>query len=87
MKLADEKATQYEKSIRDARTELYKEQESMRKQWLDDQTTQLSTARTASEARIRIAREEIANDVAEARKGLDAEASELADKIAAHIVG
>ena len=87
LKLADEKATQYEKSIRDARTELYKEQESMRKQWLDDQTTQLSTARTASEARIRIAREEIANDVAEARKGLDAEASELADKIAAHIVG
>lgn len=85
LKLADDKATQYEKSIRDARTELYKEQEAMRKQWLDDQAAQLASARAASEARIKVAREEIASEVAEARKGLAAQASELADKIAARI--
>jgi F-type H+-transporting ATPase subunit b len=87
LKLADDKASQYEKSIRDARTELYKEQESMRKQWIDDQAAQIASARTASEARLKIAREEIAKDAAEARKGLAEQASQLADQIASSIAG
>lgn len=87
LRAAEDKASQYEKAIRDARTELYKEQESMRRQWLDDQAGQLASARSASEARIKIAREEIAKDVDEARKGLSAQAAQLADKIASIIAG
>ncbi len=87
LKAADEKAAQYEQSIRDARSELYKEQETMRKQWMDDQGAQVAAARNASEARIKTAREEIAADVAEARKGLAEQASQLADKIASSIAG
>jgi F-type H+-transporting ATPase subunit b len=87
LKAADEKAALYEKSIRDARGELYKEQETMRKKWLDDQSAQIASAREASEARIKAAREEIAKDVAEARKGLADQASQLADKIATTIAG
>jgi F-type H+-transporting ATPase subunit b len=87
LKAADEKAALYEKSIRDARSELYKEQEKMRKQWLDDQAAQVASAREASDARMKTAREEIAKDVAEARKTLADQASQLADKIATSIAG
>ena len=87
LKLAGEKAALYEKAIRDARTELYKEQEAMRKQAIDDQAAQLVSARSASDARLKIARDEIAAQVEEARMGLAAQSSELADKIAASIVG
>jgi F-type H+-transporting ATPase subunit b len=87
LQLAEQKAAQYEKSLRDARTELYKEQETMRKQWIDDQANQIAAARAASEARLKTAREEIAADVAAARNGLAAQSSELADKIASSILG
>jgi F-type H+-transporting ATPase subunit b len=84
---ASGKADQYEQALRDARNDIYKEQESMRKQWLDEQATQIANARTASEARVKTAREEIARDVEEARKSLSDQAAQLADKIAATIAG
>jgi F-type H+-transporting ATPase subunit b len=87
LKLAEEKASQYEKAIRDARNELYKEQEAMRKQWLTDQASQVEKARASADASIQSAKEELAKDVAAARQGLAAEAEQIAEKIAASIAG
>ncbi len=87
LKLADEKAAQYEKSIRDARTELYKEQEAMRKEWLADQSAQVEQSRARADAALKAAKEEIARDVAEARLNLGAQSEQLAAKIVSSILG
>ena len=87
LKIADEKAAQYEKSLRDARTELYKEQEAARKQWIDDQNAQAAQAKLRGEALLAAAREQILKDTGEARQTLTAQSSELADQIANSILG
>ena len=87
LKIADEKAAQYEKSLRDARSELYKEQEAARKQWIDDQNAQAAQAKLRGEALLAAAREQILKDTGEARQTLTAQSSELADQIANSILG
>ena len=87
LKLAEEKASQYEKAIRDARGELYKEQEAMRKQWMSDQAAQVEQAKARADAALQSAREQIAKDAAEARQNLSAQSEQLADQIANSIVG
>jgi F-type H+-transporting ATPase subunit b len=87
LKLAEEKASQYEKAIRDARGELYKEQEAMRKQWMADQTAQVEQAKARAEAVLNSAREQIAKDAAEAKQNLLTQSEQLADQIANSIVG
>jgi F-type H+-transporting ATPase subunit b len=87
LKLAEEKAAQYEKAIRDARAELYKEQEAMRKQWMSDQAAQVEQAKARAEATLKTAREQIAKDAAEARQNLLGQSEQLADQIANSIVG
>src|SRR4051812_3696492 len=42
---AEAKAAAYEESIRAARSEIYQEQEALRRKWRDEQTAQLSDAR------------------------------------------
>ena len=87
LKTAAEKSAQYEKAIRDARNELYKEQEAMRKQWLDEQASQVEQARAKSDAMIRAAKEDIAKQAAESRQSLVAQSEQLADRIASGILG
>jgi F-type H+-transporting ATPase subunit b len=87
LKLAEEKAAQYEKAIREARAELYKEQETMRKQWLTDQAAQVEQAKARGEATLRTAREQISKDASEARQSLLTQSEQLADQIANSIVG
>jgi len=79
---ADAKAAEYEEKLRTARGEIYKEQEALRKRWLDEQTAAVAEARASADAQVRRAREALAADAAEARKSLEAETAALAEQIA-----
>ena len=54
----------------------------MRKQWMEDQGSQVEQARARADAMIRTAKEDLAKQAAESRQGLAAQAELLADQIA-----
>ena len=78
---AERKTQEFEAKLRDARNEVYREQEEIRKKWLADQTTQIASAREASAQAIQKAKEQIAAEVATARASLGDQAGTLADQI------
>lgn len=82
LKRADEKAAAFEASLRDAKGELYKEQEATRREWLDDQSGQLTGARTKAEEMIAKGKSELAADTEAAKSTLAAQSEALADHIA-----
>jgi F-type H+-transporting ATPase subunit b len=84
---ATRKADEYEAKLRDARAAVYKQQEEIRKRWLDEQAQQLAEARARSEATVKSAREAIAQDVAAARKSLQDTSATVADQIVATVLG
>ena len=84
---ASRKADEYEAKLRDARAAVYKQQEEIRKRWLDEQAQQLAEARSRSEATVKSAREAIAQDVAAARASLQETSSTVADQIVATVLG
>ncbi len=83
---ADRKVQDYENKLRDARAEVYKEQEEIRQRWLADQSAQTGGARAKAEASIKDARFEIASEAAAARTTLLETSTGLADQIATSIL-
>ncbi len=83
---AESKATEYETKLRDAKGEVYKDQEETRKKWLADQTAHLAQSKANAEASIRTAREGIAQEVAVARQGLAETSASIADQIATTVL-
>ena len=79
---ASAKAAQYEAAIRDARTEMYKEQEAVRLQWRTEQTARTAEAKAKADAMLKAARATLAAQVAEARQSLTAQSEALATEIA-----
>lgn len=86
MALAEAKAQEYEAKLREARSDLYKEQEAMRRQWLEDQAKQIAAARAAAETATADAKHAIATEVALARTNLLETSTGLADQIAAAVL-
>jgi F-type H+-transporting ATPase subunit b len=84
---ATRKADEYEAKLRDARAVVYKQQEEIRKRWLDEQAQQVAEARTRSESAVKAAREAITQDAAEARKSLQETSAAVADQIVAMVLG
>lgn len=84
---ATRKADEYEAKLREARAAVYKQQEEIRKGWLDQQAQQVAEARARSEATVKAARETIAQDVAAARKSLQDSSAAVADQIVATVLG
>jgi F-type H+-transporting ATPase subunit b len=84
---ATRKADEYEAKLRDARAAVYKQQEEIRKRWLDEQAQQVADARSRSESTVKAAREAIAVDAAAARKSLQDTSTAVADQIVARILG
>jgi len=84
---ATRKADEYEAKLREARAAVYKQQEEIRKRWLEEQAQQVAEARTRSEATVKAAREAIAQDGAEARKSLQDTSAAVADRIVATVLG
>jgi F-type H+-transporting ATPase subunit b len=83
---AEQKVQEYEAKLRDARAEVYKEQEEARRRWLVDQGTQVSQARIQTEAAVKQAKFEIAQEAAAARTTLLESSSGLAEEIASSIL-
>ncbi|MEQ1946676.1 MAG: ATP synthase F0 subunit B [Bryobacteraceae bacterium] len=79
---ADHKTAEYEAKIREARAELYKEQEDLRRRWLDEQAAQIATAQDRSSKQAQATKVQINAEADAARQNLDAAVSALADQIA-----
>lgn len=80
------KAEAYQESIRAARSEIYQEQEVLRRKWRDEQTAQLSDARKRSEVLVKTAKSEILFQAQEARESLAANSQVLAGQITESIL-
>ena len=83
---AETKVAEYDLKLRAARTEIYQEQETWRRQLLDDQTLAVTKAREESHAQIMAAKADIAAQVEQARTTLTREAEALADQVVAGIL-
>lgn len=84
---ATRKADEYEAKLREARAAVYKQQEEIRKRWLEEQAQQVAEARMRSEAAVKTSREAIAQDAAAARKSLQDASAAVADEIVAAVLG
>jgi F-type H+-transporting ATPase subunit b len=83
---AERKAQEYESKLREARAQIYKEQEEIRRRWLEDQAAQMAQARGRAETVVKDAKYAIATEVATARQNLFETSSTLADEIAAAVL-
>jgi F-type H+-transporting ATPase subunit b len=84
--VAERKAEEYEAKFRDARAEVYKQQEETRKKWLEDQAAQAAAAHQRSRASVEEARKQISAEAASARESLDESSATLAEQIADRIL-
>jgi F-type H+-transporting ATPase subunit b len=78
---AEQKAAEYETAIREARAEVYREQEQARAALIASQEAQIKDARKRMDAMIAGARTEIEAETSAARQNLAGHTSELADQI------
>jgi F-type H+-transporting ATPase subunit b len=78
---AERRAAEYESAIRDARTDVYRQQEELRKRLLADQEAHLKDSRSRVEAMIQEARTRIQAEAEGARRSLAESAGVLADQI------
>ena len=81
LKAAERKVEQYEAQMRDARAEVYREQEELRRGWLAEQATQVAEARESTASSTARARQQMASEMAAARQTLTESSSALADQI------
>lgn len=78
---ANARVAAYEEQIRAARNEIYKEQEELRRNLMQEQSARIAEARKASETALAAAKSEIAAQSAEAERSLARETQALADTI------
>jgi F-type H+-transporting ATPase subunit b len=83
---ANQKTEGYEAKLREARAEVYKAQEEIRRRWIEDQASQVAQARERNAAAVSKARDEIAAEAAEARRSLTESSGALADEIATAVL-
>ena len=83
---AERKTQDFEIQLRDARSEVYREQEEQRRTLLEDQAAQIAQAHERTSASISTARAQIAAEAAVARESLAAESGLLADQIATSLL-
>jgi len=84
---ANEKLRQYEDALRQARTEIYQQQEVGRQQALEERGRLVQDARQRAQESIRQAKLKIAGDVDQAKKHLEAESQGLAEEISRALLG
>ena len=79
---AERKAQDYETKFRDARSEVYREQEETRKVWLEDQAKQIAAGQARSSEAMAAADKKLAEETAAAKQNLVETSAALADRIA-----
>jgi F-type H+-transporting ATPase subunit b len=83
---AAEKVKQYQEALKQARGQVYAEQEAARKKLLDERAAQLKEARAKAAAEVRAAKQGIAGELAVARREVEATVSQLSGEIARRVL-
>src|ERR1700686_1940452 len=78
---AEARTAEYEQRVREARGQIYKEQQARRQQMLDERQSALAQARQQAKEMVSSARAALDKDVVAAKAGLRDQAGQLADKI------
>jgi len=81
-----EKQRAYSETVKRARTEIFTQQESLRRRALDERQASITTARTAAQSALQEAKKGIAADVKAARQELEKSKDNLANEIAEAIL-
>lgn len=85
-KRADERSAEYEAKLREARSEMYREHEKMRRSWIDDQAHALDETRKRTHELVQNAKAAIDKDVEASKNELATYADSLADQIAGSLL-
>lgn len=83
---AEEKKKAYQEALRKARAEVYAEQDAARRAVLDERARMVREARARANERVRAAKQDLAVELAAARKQVEAESQVLGTKIAQAIL-
>jgi F-type H+-transporting ATPase subunit b len=83
---AERKVREYEGKMREARAEVYREQEVTRARWIEEQAAQVTAAGERTGAGMAAAREQLAAEIATARLSLAESSGALADEIATAVL-
>jgi F-type H+-transporting ATPase subunit b len=81
LKSAAEKAASLETALRNARAEIYQENDEMRRRWIGEQSSRLEEARRQSRDMIHRASRQLETETTDAKKTLAAAADSLAEDI------
>ena len=85
-KVATEKVKQYQDALKQARTEIYLEQEAARKKVLDERAAQLKEARAKAAAFVNVERERIKAEVVAARREIESSVTQFAALVARRVL-
>jgi F-type H+-transporting ATPase subunit b len=85
-KNAAERVQQYQDALKQARAQVYSEQEAVRKTLLDERSALLKDARAAAAKEVSAAKERIAAEVAATRRELEATVGQLSAEIARRVL-
>src|SRR5882724_1174247 len=83
---AAEKVKQYQEALKQARGQVYAEQEAARQKLLEERAAQLKEARAKATAEVNAAKERIAGELAAARREVESTVSQLSAEIARRIL-
>jgi F-type H+-transporting ATPase subunit b len=83
---AAEKVKQYQEALRQARGQVYAEQEAARKKLLDERAAQIKEARTRAAGEVSAAKARVAAELAAARRDLETTVAQLSAEIARRIL-
>lgn len=79
--LAEARSRELEEKLRQARMEVFRQQEARRKQGMDARGKAVAEARSHSEQQVRAARTDIEKETAVAKQALDAQGESLANEV------
>jgi F-type H+-transporting ATPase subunit b len=83
---AERKAEDYEAKFRDARAEVYREQEETRRVWIEDQAKQIAAGQARTAESLTAERTRLDEETATAKASLVDTSAALADKIATTVL-
>jgi F-type H+-transporting ATPase subunit b len=83
---AGEKVKQYQDALRQARAQVYAEQDAARKKLLDERAALLKSARTKAAAEVTAAKERVATELAAAQREVEATIAQLSAEIARRLL-
>jgi F-type H+-transporting ATPase subunit b len=83
---ATEKVKQYQEALKQARTQVYAEQDTARRKLLDERNAQMKDARARTAEEVRVAKQRVGGELAAASRGVEASSGELAAQIARRVL-